>query len=161
MTVEQTLGVLAVVVALLTAGVTALGGYLGYLTHTLEGRLRAEMDRRLVAERTRLDRGVAARLALLDAALEVMASGEVEKGRRDSLYLLRHVARLGSSDHEEIRKSLRALEGAGAQAEPLLAYVERLRVTSEWPNDCETAFEELLRAARDRQSKARTTAHAG
>lgn len=150
MTIEQILQLLAVVISVLTIGLTALGGYLGYLTHTLEGRLRTQMERRLSDEGIRLDKRVAARLALLDAALDVMAIGERNEQRRELLYLLRHVARLGSGDDQEVRKSLAALEAVGELADSLLPYVERVRAASDWAPDCETMFEDLLRTARSR-----------
>jgi len=152
MTLEQTLGIIGLLVTILAIGVTVLGGYVGYLTHTLQGRLEERVDRRLEEDRSLFGKQIAARLALIDASFDLLAGGEVDEGRRSQLYLMRHVARLASGDPQEIRLALRALEGAGAELDPLLAYVERVRSVADWPSDCHEAFERLLRAARDRHS---------
>ncbi len=152
MNTETVIATLSVIMAFLGACLVVVTGYLGYLTCTLEKRIREFVTQEVNQRSSGLHANVEARLGLVDVAVEALCSMKTSPDAdeiTEELYFLRHISRLTSRDAGEINMALGALEAGGPSLQYLLPYVERIRSVGNWPHECEITFDRILRKMRN------------
>lgn len=132
---------ISVVFVVITLAVTVTVAYVSYVSIRLPKRIDEMINERLKKGSDAL----AVRLqivGLMSEALNGIAQGNASA--RQMLYLLSHVMRLGSGDDSQVELSIRALEGFGSDAAPVLALAERVRTASSWSVENQRRFDTVI-----------------
>ena len=142
------LKLISIIVAILAVGLSVIGLYLGYVSFTLNKRIRECVDRELSATLHPIQQRLHIRLELIDAVMQTMLTMDSEEARghvyHTRVYALQHVLRLTTGDEADMCKALAALKGLGTEAAYLVPYVERIRAVAGWPPCVETQYRQFL-----------------